>query len=328
MDIHEAIRTIEKESEYDENEDDYARWRRRFMDIALFDDGDQYRSSKPLDVNEQGLIMLPTPGVHSLVAIVPNGFLNILLGAENTRMNEYEVGIIETDSKPATDITLDACFDEFSRKEQLGEEDAWYCPTCKKHQQATKKLDLWRLPEILVVHLKRFSHSRWHRDKIENMVNYPLQNLDLRTRIRSSANEQAVYDLFAVSVHYGGLGGGHYTAYAKNMTNRRWYDFDDSRVTEMNETEVLTKNAYILFYRRKREGDSDDGHLPGDEDTASLVNDEQHEASGNAPALAKEDDMSSDDNSITVHTERDADIARFFSPNEISDDDLPPVYSP
>jgi hypothetical protein len=29
-------------------------------------------------------------------------------------------------------------------------------------------------------------------------------------------SSQAKYELYAVSNHYGGLGGGHYTAYAKN----------------------------------------------------------------------------------------------------------------
>ena len=36
--------------------------------------------------------------------------------------------------------------------------------------QADKKLDLWSLPEVLVVHLKRFSYTRWHRDKIDTQV--------------------------------------------------------------------------------------------------------------------------------------------------------------
>ena len=35
-----------------------------------------------------------------------------------------------------------------------------YCPSCKKHQQATKKFDLWKLPKILIIHLKRFSYNR------------------------------------------------------------------------------------------------------------------------------------------------------------------------
>ena len=40
---------------------------------------------------------------------------------------------------------------------QLGCSDAWYCPNCRRYQQGTvKRLSLWTLPEILVIHLKRF----------------------------------------------------------------------------------------------------------------------------------------------------------------------------
>ena len=50
-----------------------------------------------------------------------------------------------------------------------------YCPTCKKHQQATKKFDLWSLPKILVVHLKRFSYNRYWRDKLDTVVEFPVR---------------------------------------------------------------------------------------------------------------------------------------------------------
>lgn len=50
-----------------------------------------------------------------------------------------------------------------------------YCPECKKHQPATKKFDLWNLPEILIVHLKRFSYSRFYRDKIDAIVEFPVR---------------------------------------------------------------------------------------------------------------------------------------------------------
>ncbi len=66
------------------------------------------------------------------------------------------------------------------KPEQLDEANSWYCPRCKKHVRATKKLDIWSLPEILVVHLKRFSHSRLSRDKIDARVNFPLEGLDLQ----------------------------------------------------------------------------------------------------------------------------------------------------
>jgi ubiquitin carboxyl-terminal hydrolase 4/11/15 len=55
----------------------------------------------------------------------------------------------------------------------------WYCPTCKEHVQANKKMEIWRLPDVLIVHLKRFSHNRWQRQKLNVPVDYPLEGLDL-----------------------------------------------------------------------------------------------------------------------------------------------------
>lgn len=45
-----------------------------------------------------------------------------------------------------------------------------------------------------------------------------------------SRDQQLIYDLYAVSNHYGGLDGGHYTAYCKNPVANEWFDFDDSQV--------------------------------------------------------------------------------------------------
>lgn len=93
-----------------------------------------------------------------------------------------------------------------------------YCPRCKEHRQATKKLDLWMLPDILVFHLKRFSYSRYSKNKLDTFVNFPIHNLDLSKYVISKDGKPHVYELYAISNHYGGLGGGHYTAYAK-VTN-------------------------------------------------------------------------------------------------------------
>ena len=84
-----------------------------------------------------------------------------------------------------------------------------YCPNCQKHQQATKKFDLWSLPEVLIIHLKRFSYNRYWRDKIDTVIEFPLKNLDMTPYVINSAHGQAVYDLISVSNHYGGMGGGH-----------------------------------------------------------------------------------------------------------------------
>ncbi|KAH9718881.1 ubiquitin carboxyl-terminal hydrolase 10 [Citrus sinensis] len=128
-------------------------------------------------------------------------------------------------------ISLFSCLDAFLTEEPLGPDDMWYCPQCKEHRQATKKLDLWMLPDVLVFHLKRFSYSRYLKNKLDTFVNFPILNLDLSKYMKSKDGESYVYDLFAISNHYGGLGGGHYTAYAKLIDENRWYHFDDSHVS-------------------------------------------------------------------------------------------------
>lgn len=124
-------------------------------------------------------------------------------------------------------ITLDECLDEFERAETLSEEDMWYCPRCKEHRRASKKFDLWKTPDILVAHLKRFSNSGYRREKLDVVVDFPIEGLDLTSRvIEKEDGRDEIYDLIAVDDHYGGLGGGHYTAYAKNFMDERWYNFN------------------------------------------------------------------------------------------------------
>lgn len=162
----------------------------------------------------------------------------------------HKSGILAKKTKQEA-ISLFSCLDAFLKEEPLGPDDMWYCPRCKEHRQASKKLDLWRLPDILVFHLKRFSYSRWLKNKLDTFVNFPIHNLDLSKYVKSKdASEGShVYELYAISNHYGGLGGGHYSAYCK-LNDGKWYHFDDSHVSPVNESDIKTSAAYVLFYQR------------------------------------------------------------------------------
>ncbi|GAA5986105.1 hypothetical protein JCM5350_004435 [Sporobolomyces pararoseus] len=168
-------------------------------------------------------------------------------------------------------ITLDQCLTEFTKEEKLGEEDMWYCSSCKDFKQASKKVEIWKTPDVLVFALKRFSSGRYSRDKIDDFVEFPLEGFDMEpfvqgdkvekrllqtqgegeTKLELEEPDSLLYDLYAVSNHFGGLGGGHYTAFAKNPENNQWYDFDDSRVTPIEPSRVVSSAAYLLFYRRR-----------------------------------------------------------------------------
>ncbi|KAL7884651.1 hypothetical protein AOLI_G00074210 [Acnodon oligacanthus] len=154
-----------------------------------------------------------------------------------------------------TTVQLQECIELFTTVETLEEENPWYCPTCKKHQLATKKLDLWSLPEVLIIHLKRFSYTKYSREKLDTIVDFPLRHLDfsgcLLKKAGTDCEPPSRYDLIAVSNHYGGLRDGHYTSYARNKDNGQWYYFDDSKVTCAKEEQIVTNAAYLLFYQRQ-----------------------------------------------------------------------------
>jgi ubiquitin C-terminal hydrolase len=66
--------------------------------------------------------------------------------------------------------------------------------------ECTKKIELWKSPNILVIHFKRFKYTAKENKKIDVFIDFPLQNLDLREYLSSTQKETPVYDLFAVAV--------------------------------------------------------------------------------------------------------------------------------
>ncbi|NXC91515.1 UBP31 hydrolase, partial [Cercotrichas coryphoeus] len=180
----------------------------------------------------------------------------------------------ELHHQPQT-CTLSQCFQLYTKEEQLAPDDAWRCPHCKQLQQGSITLSLWTLPDVLIIHLKRFRQEGDRRMKLQNMVKFPLSGLDMTPHVvkRSQSSwslpshwspwrkpyglgrdpEDYIYDLYAVCNHHGTMQGGHYTgkSYCKNSVDGQWYCFDDSEVQQLSESEVCKQTAYILFYQRR-----------------------------------------------------------------------------
>eukprot|EP01090_Pellita_catalonica_P012063 TRINITY_DN2540_c0_g2_i1.p1 TRINITY_DN2540_c0_g2~~TRINITY_DN2540_c0_g2_i1.p1 ORF type:complete len:625 (-),score=136.51 TRINITY_DN2540_c0_g2_i1:194-2068(-) len=164
---------------------------------------------------------------------------------------------VKDDSKAA--IPLESCIELFSKEEKLSSSDAWYCSTCQTHREATKQITVWKLPKILVIHLKRFQLNRLYSDKIDRKVDFPLKNFDMSKFCHASGSagdddeekaQPPIYNLFGVSNHSGSLGYGHYTAYCFNKSQDGWYDYNDSLVSPRNADSIVSNSAYMLFYER------------------------------------------------------------------------------
>ncbi|CAI5734046.1 unnamed protein product [Hyaloperonospora brassicae] len=281
-------------------------------------------------------------------------------------------------------VPLKHCLDAFTSEEKISE---GYCSSCRRHQEMTKKLEIWRLPPVMVVHLKRFQYTQTYRRKLASLVEFPIHDLDLsacvaphadipekyplkrpkgklvpaparklmklrsrggstrssgsdntsneaarsdtdktnelptdkepgedtsaeklvdsepsadasvvgeeepssdaeagstaapdtisstadsdraaalqaaavRNRVRRGYTNSNLdqsrcletrYNLYGVVNHQGALGGGHYTAYAKSFVDDQWYYYDDERVRVVEEQQVVSPSAYLLFYIR------------------------------------------------------------------------------
>ena len=146
-------------------------------------------------------------------------------------------------------ITLGDCINNFCRQEKLEPGNEWYCPKCKKHTLASKKMELFYLPKLLIICFKRCVRESFRWRKNEVFVDFPINNLDMGEFMIGPDKEHSKYNLFAVSQHYGSTGFGHYTAVCKNF--EKWYSYNDSSVHPCSENDSRSSAAYVLFYRRQ-----------------------------------------------------------------------------
>ncbi|CAC5375830.1 USP31 [Mytilus coruscus] len=179
-----------------------------------------------------------------------------VIADENNRVDEHNsFKRLRHSSQQPFRVSLDNCLQLFTKEETLSGDDAWNCPHCHKYQQAaTKTLGLWSVPNVLVIHLKRFRQVGVRRNKLNTLVDFPVRGMDMSDHIlhrNQPGIDHGIYDLYGVCNHYGNMLGGHYTAYCKNPLDGKWYEFDDSKVKSISEAEVKTSSAYLLFYQKR-----------------------------------------------------------------------------
>lgn len=160
--------------------------------------------------------------------------------------------------KPGGVLSIEDCLRLFAAEEKLAGEEAFHCGICKDRVTATKRLRLHRLPDAVALHIKRFHHKGTTMGKLTATVAFPPSGLDFTAYLSPEAphgREEALYDLYAVSNHVGTLSGGHYTAYCRVQQadgTGAWHHFNDEVVTAVPQSQVVSPNAYILFYAKRK----------------------------------------------------------------------------
>ena len=139
-------------------------------------------------------------------------------------------------------ISIYDCLKLFTKSEEIKDIQ---CEKCKKKTLFKKTLEIERLPKYLVLVLKRFKYILTNTIKIQNLINFPIEELHLQDYV-SQKNINYKYNLFGVINHLGSLEGGHYYSYFK--INNNFMEFDDSQVNEVRGG-VETNKAYMLVYK-------------------------------------------------------------------------------
>jgi ubiquitin C-terminal hydrolase len=229
---------------------------------------------KPLNINVVAEKTSPTYG--ALMAwkeqVAPNyspivdyffGLMEVSItckGCSKVRCRYEPFNMLKIGFEDQKKSTLEQCMDYEFKPEEL---DEYQCDDCSpdvsknspvpknKRPSASIQRRIWRLPQNLIVVLKRFNpngtkcHSDFEAD--------PLQKFSRWFAEKSpEASKRADYALQSVVDHHGSANGGHYVAQVKSPITGKWNVYDDENVSTMKDGSqvFLGRPSYILFYRK------------------------------------------------------------------------------
>lgn len=142
--------------------------------------------------------------------------------------------------------TLEECFLASLESESLHD---WKCSKCMTTTVSQKIIKIWRLPQVLVICLKRFKQGpRGNLIKINTEVDIPL-DVQLFPMANGPHDTGVHYTLRASAIHMGDIQFGHYHALANTPSS--WTVINDGSVCALGNNNDLkdgVKDGYMLFY--------------------------------------------------------------------------------
>ncbi|PKA53227.1 Ubiquitin carboxyl-terminal hydrolase 20 [Apostasia shenzhenica] len=180
-------------------------------------------------------------------------------GRLRSQLRCCDCGHLSNTYEPLLDLSLEIddvdcltdALESFTKAEMIDDPDSRLtCDGCKAKVIMEKQLKIDQAPTVIALHLKRFKTVGLFVDKIPKFVKYPLE-LDLMPYLSySKADEQSNYELYAIVVHNGSCGSGHYYCNVRTSSTT-WHQMNDALMYLITENVVLDQEAYILFYVKK-----------------------------------------------------------------------------
>ncbi|KAI4371169.1 hypothetical protein MLD38_019435 [Melastoma candidum] len=114
-----------------------------------------------------------------------------------------------------------------------------------------------RLPQYLILHMRRFTKNNFFVEKNPTLVNFPVKNLELKDYIplptpKGDQKLRSKYDLIANVVHDGKPGEGSYRVFVQRKSEELWYEMQDLHVSETLPQMVALSEAYMQIYEQQQ----------------------------------------------------------------------------
>lgn len=123
----------------------------------------------------------------------------------------------------------------------------WICDRCKA-KRGLKSVKFWRLPDTLVISLKKYTHNL---KKIRPHIRSIDTSIDLKEW--TLYDRKSRYKLSSIVCHSGSYHYGHYYSICKIFSSERkegWCLFNDHMKVAIDDINKYINDAYLLFYER------------------------------------------------------------------------------
>ncbi len=154
------------------------------------------------------------------------------------------------------------------------------CPYCSAETRQKHRVELSKIPSVLIFHMKRFRQVGGSVEKILDSIQFPLKGLNMGSFLMNTGtvkddgptvsqildtdsdpnlNESAksifhdaIYDCVSVVNHAGKFGSGHYTAMGL-VGSSQWFEYNDTDGKAIGPGSVVGAgaDAYLLVYTRR-----------------------------------------------------------------------------